>query len=223
MKKILYKLLRTRLGQWGLAKIGSCFIRLVYWTNHWTYMGRENIDTLVQTQQPALFCFWHGRMAMMPCAWQWKKPFFMLLSHHADGQLISRVIGNFGIGSVYGSTNRRGEEGARDVLDKLKNGAYVGITPDGPRGPGYKVSPGIIRLAQMANVPIIPTSHATSRRKIFRSWDRFHLPLMFGKGTLIAGEPIWVTSDSMQEAQQRLEDALQKLTEIAEARVNKSS
>ena len=40
---------------------------------------------------------------------------------------------------------------------------YIGITPDGPRGPNQKVSDGIIKISKATQVPIIPIGFASSK------------------------------------------------------------
>ena len=63
----------------------------------------------------------------------------------------------------------------------------MAITPDGPRGPAMTVSIGIVNAARLAQVPIVPITYATSRRRMFPSWDHFHLALPFGRGRLFVG------------------------------------
>lgn len=218
--KLIQKLIRTPIGQRVIACLGALFIRTIYYTNRWTFVNRNVLEKLVKNNQAAIICFWHGRMAMLPKAWQWKTPFYMLLSHHTDGKLIARVISHFGIRIIYGSTNRQGEQASREMLTTLARGEYVGITPDGPRGPGYQVTPGIVKLAYFAKAPIIPVSYATQQRKFLRTWDRFHVPLPFGKGVFICGEPLYVgdiSSEKLMFYQQKLQDALNDLTHKAES------
>ena len=52
------------------------------------------------------------------------------------------------------------------------------------------VSIGIINIARLAGVPIVPVTYATSRRRELATWDRFHLALPFGRGVFLFGEPI---------------------------------
>jgi lysophospholipid acyltransferase (LPLAT)-like uncharacterized protein len=218
--KFIQKLIRTYTGQSFIAFLGALFIRTIYATNRWTYVNRDVLEKLVKNNQAAIICFWHGRMAMLPKAWQWATPFYMLLSHHTDGKLIARVISHFGIQIIYGSTNRKGEQASREMLTTLARGEYVGITPDGPRGPAYRVTPGIIKLAHLAKVPIIPVSYATQRRKFLRTWDRFCLPLPFGKAVFICGEPLYVgdiVPEKVTAYQQELQNALQAITHKAES------
>ncbi len=71
----------------------------------------------------------------------------------------------------------------------------MAITPDGPRGPAMSVSIGIINAARLAQVPIVPITYATSRRRILASWDHFHVALPFGRGVFLWGEPIEIATD----------------------------
>jgi lysophospholipid acyltransferase (LPLAT)-like uncharacterized protein len=81
------------------------------------------------------------------------------------------------------------------MLKRLKEGSCVGITPDGPRGPAMQASAGIVNVARLAGVPILPLTYATSRRRILATWDCFHLALPFGRGAYLWGEPIEIAAD----------------------------
>jgi len=128
---------------------------------------------------------------MLSYAWPSKtRPFHMLISHHHDGQLISRTVGHFGILTIPGSTNRGGIKALKKIVDFLKDGNVIGVTPDGPRGPCHSVSEGTVAMAKLAKVDILPVTFSTSRRKIFSTWDKFFLALPFSKGVIAWGPPI---------------------------------
>lgn len=114
----------------------------------------------------------------------------MLISAHPDGQIIADAVTYFGVDSIAGSTSRGGSAALRTMLKRLKAGDCVGITPDGPRGPAMTASTGIVNIARLAGVPILPITYATSRRRMLATWDRFHLPWPFGRGVYLWGEPI---------------------------------
>ena len=90
------------------------------------------------------------------------------------------------------------------------------ITPDGPRGPVFRIQEGIMHLAQLTGRPIIPTSNFTRWKICFRSWDRFQIPLPFAPGQLYYGEPIWVpqnaTDAEREELRAQLESAMRAIT-----------
>jgi hypothetical protein len=105
----------------------------------------------------------------------------------------------FRIETIAGSTTRGGSSALREILKRLKQGGCVGVTPDGPRGPPMTVSIGIVNIARLAGVPIVPLTYATSRRRVLATWDRFHLALPFGRGLFLFGEPIEVAAELDEE------------------------
>jgi hypothetical protein len=101
-----------------------------------------------------------------------------------------------------------------------QNGSDIALVPDGPRGPRYRVQIGVIDLAKLTGRPIIPCSFSASRRKIFKTWDRFLLPYPFSKGVFIWGDPIVVDPNGnrahLEERRALLEKRLNELTERAD-------
>jgi lysophospholipid acyltransferase (LPLAT)-like uncharacterized protein len=147
----------------------------------------------------------------------------MLISSHTDGQIIARTVAHLGIDTVEGSTAHRGGAALRALLKTLKSGICVGITPDGPRGPLMRASDGVIQLARLAGVPVIPCTVATARRRLLGSWDRFALALPFSRGVFIWGNPIAVAREAdgttLDEVRVAVERALNAITADADARM----
>jgi lysophospholipid acyltransferase (LPLAT)-like uncharacterized protein len=171
------------------------YIRLVYATNRWTIEGGEQPRRLRAEGRGFILAFWHGRLLMIPMAWQRLAPMHMLISAHRDGRIIADAVTYFGVESIAGSTRRGGSLALRTMLKRLEAGDCVGITPDGPRGPAAVASAGVVNLARLAREPIVPVVFATSRRRVLRTWDRFQLALPFGRGIFLWGEPIEVAQD----------------------------
>ena len=63
------------------------------------------------------------------------------------------------------------------------------VTVDGLRGPRHEVKEGAIFLAARADAPIVPIRLFMERRKVFKSWDRFQLPLPFSRVSMGAPTP----------------------------------
>jgi lysophospholipid acyltransferase (LPLAT)-like uncharacterized protein len=102
----------------------------------------------------------------------------------------------------------------------LQEGYDVAIAPDGPRGPRFKVQPGVIQLARITGFPIFPFTFSAFPRKVLQSWDRFIIPLPFSRGVFVFGEPILVdraaTEKEIEEKTLLLEKTLQDITEKAD-------
>ena len=204
----------------------ALYLRFVYATSRWTFVNPELRDTL--RGGPVIVVFWHSRLAAMPHVFRAFRPSHMLISSHRDGELIARTMEIMGFSTVRGSTARQkpGEERAKDkggaaalrrMIRILKMGGWVGITPDGPRGPRMRVSPGTIALAALSGAPLLAVSYSSSSAIRFNSWDRFLLPLPFGHIHVAFAGPLTVAErlDDEAAAQSRraLEAMMNQVTE----------
>lgn len=179
------------------------YIRLVWATGRWEIKNSATPERLWREGKPFVIAFWHGRLLILPAMWPRSAKISMLISMHRDGELIARAIGYFGHGTVRGSAAKPGSDkdkggvaALRGMLKALKANEYVGITPDGPRGPRMRATDGIVTVARMAGVPIIPCSYSAQSRMVLNTWDRFVLPLPFTRGVIIWGEPIMVPREA---------------------------
>ena len=206
-----------------LCWVIQLYIRFVYLTNRWTVEGGDIAPRLRRDGRSFILAFWHGRLLMIPMAWQRLAPMHMLISAHRDGRLIADAVTYFGVDSISGSTQRGGSGALRAMLKHLEAGDCVGITPDGPRGPAMQASVGIINVARLAGVPIVPIVFATSRRRVLLSWDRFHLALPFGRGFFLWGEPIEIAREldpeGLERARLLVENHMNQMAGDADRRV----
>ena len=217
----LRPLLRSEHSYRFFAFLASIYIRFVFLTCKWETLGKEIPESYIKDKKPFIVCFWHGRLGMLACSWTWKdRPFRMLMSTHRDGLLIARTVSHFGITWIAGSTQRGGTEALRGLIKTLRNGETIGITPDGPRGPSQVASIGVVTLAKLAKVDLVPITFSTSRRRLLKTWDRFHLPLPFGRGLFIWGDPISPPTSGdeteMESVRQQLETEMTALQNKAD-------
>lgn len=198
----------------------SLYMRLVRVSGRWRFVGLEEPERMIAAGETFVVAFWHGRMFMMPFLWGRKPPFYMLISQHRDGELIARTIAHFDLKTVRGSSRRGGAGALRALVRVIAEGGYVGMTPDGPKGPRMRAQDGIVMVARLAGVPIVPVTFAARWRIAFGSWDRFVLPLPFGGGVFNLGRPIFVPRDAspadLEDARRRVEDELNRLTHEAD-------
>lgn len=215
-------ILRNEGVRWFLCRLVAFYVRIVWWTGRWRSEGREIPEALWRDGKPFILAFWHGRLLMMPYCWRRDRPIHMLISQHRDGRLIAHTVESFGIRWVQGSSSRGGAAALRTMLKVMKAGEWVGITPDGPRGPRMRASDGVVQVARMAGVPVIPASYGAVRGRVLGSWDRFLVPWPFTRGVILWGRPIEVARDADLEAKRReVEDALTALTQEADRRTGR--
>ena len=222
----LKAILKSKTVRNAACWLGAQYIRVVHATGSWQVVGDETIRKLCREGQPFIVSIWHGRILMMPCSWVHGEQIHMLISQHQDGQLIARIISYFGIDNLVGSTSKGGASALRGMLNALKRGECVGITPDGPRGPRMRASDGIISVARMAGVPIFPATYSVARGRILGSWDRFLIAAPFSRGVFVWGEPLYVdrnaTADAIEIARLELEERMNAITRDADERVGRT-
>ena len=194
------------------------YVRLIWLTGKWTFFGKEHPSPYWNQNKPVIACFWHGRLLMMFKVWGGNHKLHMLISSHPDGEIIARTTQSFGYGWIAGSSNKGGRRALLNCVKTLKQGESAGVTPDGPRGPRYQASLGIIQMARLGGAAIMPISYSSTRGVFMKSWDRFFLPLPFGKGVVIYGPMIEVADSekSEEELRQDLENSLKDLTRRAD-------
>ena len=207
-----------RLGAWLVfAAVRTLSATLRYrWIDRSGYFGDGPAG-------PAIYCVWHNRLAL--CLIEYygyaKKHnqtpgMAALVSASKDGGFLASILECFGVQPVRGSSSRRGPQALLELTSKAERGCDLAITPDGPRGPRYVVQEGIIALAQVTGLPIIPASYYLRWKLQAKSWDRFQIPLPFSHCEMVIGKPVWVpreASDAEREAlRQQLERTLKDIS-----------
>ena len=202
--KPLKKILKLTTFNRTLSWLAAQYIRLVYFTGTWEVVGGGIPEGFWKKGTPFILAFWHGRILMMPFCWKTNKSIYVLMSQHRDGQFSSEVVSRFGIKTVAGSSSQGGANAFRALIKTLKNGNYVGIVPDGPRGPRMRASSGIINVARLSGAPIIPVAIGSTNGRHLSSWDKFLLARPFGRRVLVWGSPIYIDRAVLPEEEEQL-------------------
>lgn len=129
-----------------------------------------------------IWVFWHNRIFVLTTFYRkfaGGRKGAILSSASRDGEIIAALMSRSGMASVRGSSSRRGAAALLGLLDWVKSGYDVGVVPDGPRGPLYRMGPGAIKLAGMTGAKILPIRVEYGSCWKFKSWDRFRVPKPF--------------------------------------------
>ena len=186
-----------------VAWLSSLVIHVIGSTLRMTVDDRGGI--LDQPEHPpVIIAFWHNRTALMAYFYEHYcrgRTALTFISRSRDGQFMTDVAARFGIKAVRGSSSRHGTSAMLAAIRAASDQRVdLVITPDGPRGPRYQIQPGLIRLAQATQRPIVAVTYQLKWKHQLNSWDRFHVPLPFSTCHLITGEPIFV-AESASEAE----------------------
>jgi lysophospholipid acyltransferase (LPLAT)-like uncharacterized protein len=173
-----------------LIWLGSIFVSLWCATLRYKVVDKAGFFTS-SSSEPVIILFWHNRILALPVVFRryypkTRKGLLVLTSASRDGAYLSEFVRCFGMGSVRGSSSRRGAQALLDLVRTLEDGFDLCITPDGPRGPRYSLRPGALMLAERCGAPLLPALVEYSRFWRFKSWDGFAVPKPFATVTITA-------------------------------------
>lgn len=188
-KKIIRPLLGSAFVQYIIVGIIVFYEYIVYLTCSIKYTGLEHLE---KKDKPFIFLIWHRYILILPFfTLQKKVKLHFLISPNRDGRIISKTGKPANIETVWGTSGKSNSSKIIDLLtEKIKNNQHIGITPDGPKGPIYKVKPGCIFIADDTGSEIIPLKVKIKRKFTVSSWDKLVFPAPFAKIDFEIGEPI---------------------------------
>ncbi len=197
--------------------VGLIIVKMFAFTHRMRIVNPENERDILDAGQTLIFVSWHQRFFPGITFFAKRKPIAIMISQSRDGEYMAHIVKTLGWEPVRGSSTR----GGREALNKLKelalSGYNIGHIVDGPKGPFGVVKPGLLRIAQVTGLPIVPTITSAQKKWALGSWDKFIIPKLFSRVIIRFGKPIHVSDDlSEAEFEQKrlmLEHRLQELYE----------
>lgn len=191
-------------------------------TTRWTIEGWP--EEMERKKESFLMLFWHGRFFTGGIIFTVKKPkmkCYVLSSLHRDGRILASLMERVNAAPIDGSARRGGVGAGLAIRRALKEESIITITPDSRR-PGFRMSRGSVVIARDSGCPIVPMAFSSNRAKRLKTWDRCLLPLPFGKGIVLVGEPVYIPAEadekSIEEWRKIIENKLNELTVEADRR-----
>ncbi len=200
------------------ARIGVLVIRAL----GWTWRVRTSNEEIVRRQRaagrPIIFVLWHGQL--LPLLYHHRgEGVAVLISEHADGEIIARIAISLGYRTVRGSTSRGAARALIGLTRVVGDGHDLAITPDGPRGLAKSFAPGALIVAQRSGAPMVPVAVSASSGWRLRSWDRFLVPKPFARVHVAYGEPLNIAAGNIRGAADEVELARRAMEQV-EVRAN---
>lgn len=219
-------MMRSELGFRAAGVVGAAFLRVLFSTIRVRIEGGERLQALRERGQPYILVLWHGHILPLIHVHR-GEDITILVSEHADGEYITRVLHRLGLRTVRGSSTRGGTKGLRDLLRVARRGGCLAVTPDGPRGPRHVFKEGALVPARIHGLPVIPIGMAASRARVLGSWDGFTIPSPFSRVQVAYGAPVTVDRDTddvaLAEHARVLGEEMQRLTAWCAGRVRSST
>ena len=161
------------------------------------WINKDAYQQAMQSDQAFILSMWHNSCTI--AAWVMKgSRITVMVSDSKDGEYVSRLAGYFGINTIRGSSSSGSEKAIRSALRLLAQKKPIAITPDGPRGPIYKMKSGALWFAASSKSPIIPLHIESSRQWVFNSWDKHCFPKPFSTIYVGVGDPIYLEREELE-------------------------
>ena len=159
---------------------------------------RETLQSLLDGKQKFVIAFWHGTM-VIPWYAHRNLKLLAIISKSKDGDLLSKILRKWKYKVVRGSSSKGGDIALEIMIDHAKQECPVAITPDGPRGPNFKMKAGAVITAKKSGVPLVLVGVGYKSKTRLHSWDNFEVPYPFSKVQLIYSEPIVIDKNLSYE------------------------
>lgn len=207
---------------------GWLILEILWWTCRIRFVGLEELRNLVRKHGAVVPVCWHqhlllGARFLVSNKVAPMKPGFMI-SPSVDGEAPSMLARTYGAQVVRGSgtySGLRAVRGAHQAIER--DGISLAVTPDGPRGPRFKFKPGAIFAAQISGKPVIPVAYAARPAFVLNTWDKFVIPVPFGRVCIAMGEPYYppaeMNAEQMEAVQRELEQLMLETYRRAKAQL----
>ena len=189
--RIKKKIIKNLFVQHFLALLSTLYIKLVGTTSIILEKNTQSPEFYWKNNEPFILAFWHNQLMMISYCWKSNSKINILASGHSDGRFGASIARYFKVNNIPISSDSNNLS-LRPIFKILNSNNYIAITPDGPRGPKEKVSEGIIKIAKISKVPIIPVGFGSSKNFCLKSWDSFLITLPFSKCRIVWGDSITI-------------------------------
>ncbi|ROU02475.1 lysophospholipid acyltransferase family protein [Histidinibacterium lentulum] len=198
------------------VRVYGAWMAFAWRTIRWDRQGLAPWEEALRGGSPFVLASWHGRLSMVPYVFDWRRlPFTVLAFEHPAARLVSHGLPRLGIEVVEVPKRGSRRPAVTAAIAAVRAGRCLGLTPDGPAGPAFEAKAGVIDIAALTGAPVVPISFSARPRIVARSWDRFVLPLPFGRGTIRMGAAIPVPKGmdpaTRETVRARIEAALDAL------------
>jgi lysophospholipid acyltransferase (LPLAT)-like uncharacterized protein len=169
--------------KYGLIPAIYAIIRLYFCLIRIRAIGQDSIMQHLHQGGKAIGAIWHQRIFLVLTYARRFGEFApaVMISQSRDGDMIADVARLLNFRPVRGSSTRG--------TDLAEHSCAVHAV-DGPRGPRGTIKAGLISMAQISGIPIVPIAISVSRAWVLNSWDRFLIPKPFSTVFVRWGTPI---------------------------------
>ena len=158
--------------------------RLLSLTWRVTLHEPESLREALRERRPVILAHWHGdEFALLHVIKHYRVA--TLSSQSRDGRIMAVLLRLLGGRTSAGSSSRGGATGFKALIRLMREGYNCSFAVDGPRGPIYKVKPGVLEMSRVLGCPIYYPAISCDRAYFtHRAWDLGYVPKPFARLTI---------------------------------------
>ena len=201
-KNWLYKNILPAAGWLAISGYSKILRKKVY--------GKKSTEEIIRSGKRVIFAVIHGRQFMVYNTLGYRG-LCVMSSTSRDGRLQADVLKRFGFNVAFGSSSSSPVRALVGMIKLMQKGHNGIMAVDGPKGPIYKVKPGILFLAKKTDAVIIPYVFSANRAVIMKAWDKYMLPKPFSKTVVFFGEPYLPSRENDKNTIKKESEELEKI------------
>lgn len=188
-------------------------LKLLWWSWKIILVEPRELEECLEKKKPFLLAHWHGdEVPLLHLVTRYRLA--TMTSTSEDGEMMTQIIAKLGGVSSRGSSTRGGVSALKGLIRLLKSGLHnASVAVDGPKGPVYKVKPGIFELSKLTQTPIFWAGVSANKYFQFKkAWNNAILPKPFATVYIHWHGPLLpIASIQDPKSSQLAEDLEQKL------------
>jgi len=193
-----YHFFRQRLFPRLIAKCLKLLMQALSLTLRYELKGEKPFIENAE-KQGCILLFWHNKIALLPELFTFSKKnlsFAALISNSRDGEIIASICESYCKNSAIRVQHQAKFAALKKALETIeKERKVLAITPDGPKGPRYKIKKGVALAASFAKCPVYSVSWCSTKFWQLSSWDRLLIPKPFSKVYVSFSPPLFFSEE----------------------------
>ncbi len=181
-----------------IAYLSKYLLRAILWSCSIEIKGLEQFKEIA-SKEKCILILWHNRLAIVAEILNRHTPLFSysaFISKSRDGEPLAHLANSYQRGKAIRVAHHAKHQALKQVIDTLNETKEIIVfTPDGPKGPVYKVKLGVILAARETQAALIPFSWTANRYWSFKTWDHFRVPKPFAQLTVTFGTPLYLEAE----------------------------
>lgn len=172
----------------------------------------DSMKKALVEKEPIILAHFHGDEIVL-LDWIGHYRVATITSQSKDGEIMNSLVRLVGGLTSRGSSTRGAVQALKGLIkiikEKKRNCSFA---VDGPKGPIYKVKPGVFETSRLINAPIYVAGIHCDRAFLFpKSWNKTYLPKLFSKIEIVWSGPIGPITKEIDPRSEELANSTEKL------------